>query len=91
VGEIGHRYTFRVTATDNVDNEGQGEAETRVSAVTKYYYSAGQRVAMRGPDNTLTWLHADHLSSTSPATNAAQEVVVRQWYYWAVRLSRAVL
>jgi RHS repeat-associated protein len=89
VGAIGHRYTFRVTATDNVGNVGQGEAETRVAAITKYYYfpssgsgrGGGQRVAMRGPDDAVVWLHGDHLGSTSLATNAAQEVVTRQWYY----------
>jgi hypothetical protein len=37
-GEPGHRYAFRVTATDNVGNVGEGEADTRVAAITKYYY-----------------------------------------------------
>jgi RHS repeat-associated protein len=77
----GHRYTFRVTATDNVGNVGQGEAEARIAAITKYYYFGGQRIATRGPDNTLTWLHADHLGSTSLATDGGGGKVARQLYY----------
>jgi RHS repeat-associated protein len=41
----------------------------------------GQRVAMRDPDNTLTWLHADHLGSTSLATDGGGGEVARQLYY----------
>jgi hypothetical protein len=58
-GEPGHTYTFRVTATDNVGNEGRDEAEARVAAVTKYYYFGGRRVAMRSPDGVY-YLHTDH-------------------------------
>jgi RHS repeat-associated protein len=77
----GHRYTFRVTATDNVGNVGQGEAEARIAAITKYYYFGGQRVATRGPDGAVSWLHADHLSSTSLATDGSGGEAARQLYY----------
>jgi RHS repeat-associated protein len=77
----GHTYTFRLTATDNVGNVGQGEASAIVTAVTKYYYFGSKRVAMRGPDDALVWLHGDHLGSTSLATSAAGEALSRQLYY----------
>jgi RHS repeat-associated protein len=91
-GQPGHRYTFRVTATDNVGNEGQGEADTRVAAVTKYYYFGGRRVAMRGPDGVY-YLHADHLGSTSLTTDDSGEVVARQLYhpFGTVRWSEGTL
>jgi hypothetical protein len=63
VGENEQSYTFRVTATDNVGNADTGDTSvTTLSGVTKYYYFNGQRVAMRGPDNAVTWLHSDHPS-----------------------------
>ncbi|MGD9100199.1 MAG: hypothetical protein PVF45_06930, partial [Anaerolineae bacterium] len=80
--DYAHGYAFRVTATDNVGNVGQGEASASTgSAVTKYYYLGGQRVAMRGPDNAVVWLHGDHLSSTSLATDGDGDQVSRQLYY----------
>lgn len=36
--------------------------------ITKYYAFNGQRVAMRLPDGSLKYLHADHLGSTVAAT-----------------------
>jgi RHS repeat-associated protein len=54
---------------------------------TSYYYVAGQRIAMRvgapGQAGTLTYLHGDHLGSTSLATDASGEYVQgsRTGYY----------
>jgi RHS repeat-associated protein len=49
------------------------------------YYVAGQRIAMRvgapGQEGTLTYLHGDHLGSTSLATNGAGEEVYRRGYH----------
>ncbi len=80
-GELGHSYAFRVTATDWVSNAASAEARAFTRHVTKYYYLGGQRVAMRGPDGAVVWLHADHLGSTSLATDANQTVLSRQVYY----------
>ena len=58
-GELGHRYTFRVRATDHVSNVGDwAEASTIVAQVTKYYTFGGQRIAMRQGDvegSVETW------------------------------------
>jgi RHS repeat-associated protein len=91
-GQPGHRYTFRVTATDHVGNVGEDEAETRVAAVTKYYYFGGRRVAMRSSDGVY-YLHADHLGSTSLTTDGSGEVVARQLYhpFGTVRWSEGTL
>jgi len=52
---------------------------------TSYYYVAGQRVAMRvgapGTAGTLTYLHGDHLGSTSLATDANGGELYRRGYY----------
>jgi RHS repeat-associated protein len=64
-----------------VGNEAQTEAGAFTTAVTRYYYFGSKRVAMRGPDDAVVWLHGDHLGSTSLATDAAQAVVSRQLYY----------
>jgi RHS repeat-associated protein len=80
--DYAHRYTFRVTATDNVGNEGQDEASTITpNAVTKYYYFGGQRVAVRRPDGEVNWLHGDHLGSTLLATDGDGGEISRQLYY----------
>ncbi len=55
-------------------------------AETKYYYAAGQRVAMR-VDNGITdvvyYLHGDHLGSTSLSTNSSgQEVTGSRTLYY---------
>ena len=50
---------------------------------TSYYYVAGQRVAMRvteGATSTLTYLHGDHLGSTSLATSEAGAELYRRGY-----------
>jgi RHS repeat-associated protein len=52
--------------------------------VTKYYYAGAQRVAMRttvGVSTTVTYLHGDHLGSTSLTTDAAGALVARVLYY----------
>jgi YD repeat-containing protein len=51
-----------------------GTYEVQGSVETSYYYAAGQRVAMRrspagSGDGALTFLHSDHLGSTSLTTN----------------------
>jgi len=48
--------------------------------VTKYYYVAGMRVAMRA-GGVVYYLHTDHLGSTSLVTNDSGGEVARQWYY----------
>ncbi|MBI1793650.1 MAG: hypothetical protein HYR70_05615, partial [Chloroflexi bacterium] len=47
---------------------------------TKYYYFGSQRVAMRDASG-VTYLHGDHLGSTSVASNASGALVSRQTYY----------
>jgi RHS repeat-associated protein len=88
----GHTYTFRLSATDNVGNEAQTEEGAFTTAVTKYYYFGGQRVAMRNPDGVY-YLHADHLGSTSLTTDESGTVVARQLYYpyGSVRWSEGIL
>ena len=52
----------------NASNENSVLTEFKIYAietvVTKYYYAAGQRVAMR-QNGALTYLHGDHLGSTA--------------------------
>jgi RHS repeat-associated protein len=80
-GELGHQYTFRARATDHVSNTGAwAEASTVVVQVTKYYTFAGQRVAMRSGDQ-VSYLHGDHLGSTSLVTDDQSGAVGRQWYF----------
>jgi RHS repeat-associated protein len=47
---------------------------------TSYYYVSGQRTAMRR-NGTLTYLHGDHLGSTSLATSDQGGEVYRRGYY----------
>ncbi len=58
---------------------------TQAGAVTKYYYFNGKRVAMQyiAPQQggVLTYLHTDHLGSTSVASTASGALVARQTYY----------
>lgn len=37
---------------------------------TKYYLAGGQRIAMRTPNNSVSYLLTDHLGSTSLTTNS---------------------
>ena len=53
--------------------------EKQGSAVTKYYYVAAQRVAVR-VNGTLYFLHTDHLGSTTLLTDQSQQVVARLGY-----------
>ena len=53
---------------------------TQSGVVTKYYYFGGKRVAMR-QGSTVTYLHGDHLGSTSVASNASGALVSRQTYF----------
>ena len=75
----GERYTFRVTATDNVGNAATAERTMTLAQITKYYYHGGQRVALR-QGQALYFLHSDHLGSTSLTTDAAGNVVARRRY-----------
>jgi len=80
-GEPGHRYEFRVTAHDHVGNAATSAvAQACVPSVTKYYYLGSQRVALR-KDGAVTYLHPDHLGSTSLATDAVGKVVARRRYH----------
>ena len=57
---------------------------TGVSVITKYYRFGGRRVAMRqidGPSDTLSFLLADHLGSTSTVVDAGGNAVGSQKYY----------
>ncbi len=85
-GDPEHPYTFRVTATDHVDNATTKESGASTAAVTKYYLFGGQRVAMRvgtGDQSAVYFLHGDHPSRpfrtgsgrVSMTTNALGEIV----------------
>jgi RHS repeat-associated protein len=79
-GELGHKYTFVVTATDRVSNTGQVTTTTYAVQATKYYYLGSSRVAMRRSTATgseVTYLHVDHLGTVSVATNASAQVLAR--------------
>ncbi|MDE3091100.1 MAG: RHS repeat-associated core domain-containing protein, partial [Chloroflexota bacterium] len=54
--------------------------EVTSGAVTKYYYFGAQRVAMRTSAG-VTYLHSDHLGSTSVAVDASGALQSRQTYY----------
>jgi RHS repeat-associated protein len=51
-----------------------------VGGATKYYYFGKQRVAMK-VGSTVTYLHGDHLGSTSITTNSGGACTSAQWYY----------
>jgi len=80
VGQYGHRYGFRVRATDQVSNTGDWvEGTSFLAWVTKYYAFNGQRVAMREGD-VVYYLHGDHLGSTSVASSDSGVLHSRQGY-----------
>lgn len=54
--------------------------EVTNGVVTKYYYFGAQRVAMK-QGSTLTYLHGDHLGSTSVASTDTGGFHSRQTYY----------
>ncbi len=56
------------------------EKSLTTGVVRSYYYAVGQRIAMR-VGSTVTYLHTDHLGSTSLATGAGGVVVAQQRYY----------
>jgi RHS repeat-associated protein len=91
-GEPAHRYTFHLTASDNVGNGAAAETQAAISRVTKYYYHGGQRVAMRR-GSVVYYVHADHLGSTSLTTDENGDVVARQLYhpYGTVRWNEGTL
>jgi hypothetical protein len=79
-GELGHKYTFVVSATDRVSNTGQVTTTTYAVQATKYYYLGSSRVAMRQSTVTGTqvvYLHTDHLGTVSIATSASGQVLAR--------------
>jgi hypothetical protein len=64
-GQMGHSYTFRVQATDQVSNTAVAQSQpVVVSGVTKYYYLGDGRVAMRRGD-VVYFIHTDHPSEIS--------------------------
>jgi RHS repeat-associated protein len=81
VGERDQSYYFRVQATDNVNNTSAWveAGPVVVSAVTKYYYHGGQRIAMRQGD-VVYYLHSDHLGSTSLTTDQSGAPVAETRY-----------
>ncbi len=54
--------------------------EVSGSTITKYYFFAGQRVAMK-VNGTLYYLHGDHLSSTAYASTSSGSQQSGQAYY----------
>ena len=64
---------FYITGTSITTNDSR-------MVITKYYYAAGQRVAMRR-DGVVYYLHTDHLGSTSLTTDDSGELVAEQRYY----------
>jgi RHS repeat-associated protein len=54
---------------------------TNVTTTTKYYFFAGQRIAMQRGSEPLTFLHGDHLNSTALATRGS--VTSEQERYYA--------
>jgi RHS repeat-associated protein len=71
IGTIGMTYTFRLKATDNVDNTAPAWVESDevgVYSVKKYYAFGGSKVALRQGD-VVYYLSGDHLGSTSLTTD----------------------
>ncbi|NLE46396.1 MAG: RHS repeat-associated core domain-containing protein, partial [Chloroflexi bacterium] len=58
-----------------------------------YYYHGSRRVALRQSAGAVTFIHGDHLGSTSVTTGRHGGSAVRQWYepYGAVRWSTGAL
>jgi RHS repeat-associated protein len=74
-GWVGLGATGGEARFDDLAVEAVIPAETR-----SYYYAGAQRVAMR-QNGVLTYLHGDHLGSTSLTTNEAGRLVARVLYY----------
>jgi RHS repeat-associated protein len=59
------------------------------SAITKYYYFGGQRVAMRqGHTTPLTYLYGDHVGSTAYSTHDGGTFITEQGYWGYGRYRR---
>ncbi|MBI5653894.1 MAG: hypothetical protein HZC40_26115 [Chloroflexi bacterium] len=85
-------YVERGTATTTTYYVGNWY-EVTSGIATKYYYFGSQRVAMK-VGATVTYLHGDHLGSTSVASNGTTGALVsRQTYYafGAVRTTEGTL
>jgi RHS repeat-associated protein len=54
--------------------------EVTNNVATKYVYFGKQRVALK-KNGAVTYLHGDHLGSTSVTTNASGQCTSAQWYY----------
>jgi len=80
-GEAGHRYAFRLSATDSTGNSDGAQAQTGAVRVTKYYYHGSSRVAQRR-GGVLYYLHTDHLGSTSLATHGTSGAKVSRVLYY---------
>ena len=83
IGTVGMTYTFRLTATDNVDNTPSAWTESDevvVHGVTKYYAFGGSKVAMSRGDEVY-YLGGDHLGSTSLTTDDTGTIISEVRYY----------
>ncbi|MBI4790951.1 MAG: hypothetical protein HY782_28305, partial [Chloroflexi bacterium] len=94
-----HSWIYRGTAyLDNYSEQSDNARATYYvgnwyevtnGAVTKYYYFGGQRVAMRTSAG-VTYLHSDHLGSTS-VTSGASASTQTYYPYGAVRSTTGTL
>jgi RHS repeat-associated protein len=65
---------------------------TNVTTTTKYYFFAGQRIAMQRGSEPLTFLHGDHLNSTALATRGGATNGQERYYaYGKDRLATATV
>jgi RHS repeat-associated protein len=63
-----------------------------VTTTTKYYFFAGQRIAMQRGSEPLTFLHGDHLNSTALATRGGTASGQERYYaYGKDRLATATV
>jgi hypothetical protein len=63
-----------------------------VTTTTKYYFFAGQRIAMQRRSESLTFLHSDHLNSTALATRGSVTSGQERYYaYGKDRLATATV
>jgi len=76
----GNRVKVAVGSTTTVYIGNYYEKNTSTGVITKYYYAASQRVAMRA-GSTLYYLFSDHLGSSSVSLRATDQYTVTQRYY----------
>ena len=77
IGSDQAQISFRVRAVTQLGTPGtwaETTVGTAVSAVTKYYYHGASRVAMR-QGSEVSYLHGDHLGSTSLTTNSTGTLI----------------